>query len=79
MYRLVCSDINKPLPLLCFLTLPSSPAALGFRGDRQKCRLMWLIEERTLPVFNDMVAKEMASYKGNQQTLYHLINTLPPN
>ena len=36
----------------------------GSRGDRQKTRLMWLIEERTLPVFNDMVAKEMASYKG---------------
>ena len=25
---------------------------------------MWLIEEKTLPVFNDMVAKEMASLKG---------------
>jgi ferredoxin-nitrite reductase len=37
---------------------------VGARGDRQKTRLMWLIEEKTLPVFTDMVAQELASYKG---------------
>lgn len=36
----------------------------GSRGDRQKTRLMWLIETKTLPVFIDMVAAQMASYKG---------------
>ena len=36
----------------------------GARGDRQKTRLMWLIEEKTLPVFTDMLAQELATYKG---------------
>ena len=36
----------------------------GFRGDRQKTRLMWLIETKGLDVFNAMVATEMASIRG---------------
>lgn len=36
----------------------------GARGDRQKTRLMWLIESKTVEVFKDMVGAEMALYKG---------------
>jgi ferredoxin-nitrite reductase len=36
----------------------------GARGDRQKTRLMWLIESKGLDVFNEMVSTEMASIRG---------------
>ena len=36
----------------------------GARGDRQKARLMWLIEEKGMETFRDMVAKEIATYKN---------------
>ena len=36
----------------------------GFRGDRQKTRLMWLIETKTVEVFSEMVATEMAAIRG---------------
>ena len=36
----------------------------GFRGDRQKTRLMWLVETKTVEVFSEMVAAEMASIRG---------------
>jgi len=31
----------------------------GFRGDRQKTRLMWLVETKTVEVFHEMVEAEM--------------------
>lgn len=37
---------------------------MGARGDRQKARLMWLIEAQGLDAFVSNVAAEMSSYKG---------------
>jgi sulfite reductase beta subunit-like hemoprotein len=37
---------------------------MGARGDRQKTRLMWLIEEMGLENFKETVRKELASYKN---------------
>jgi ferredoxin-nitrite reductase len=39
---------------------------VGARGDRQKARLMWLIEENGLDVFKSMVGQEMAKYKKKE-------------
>jgi len=36
----------------------------GPRGDRQKTRLMWLVEQMGMPAFRDAVEKEMRAYKG---------------
>lgn len=37
---------------------------MGSRGDRQKTRLIWLIEELGLDKFKELVAQEMAVLKG---------------
>jgi len=37
---------------------------MGSRGDRQKTRLMWLIEEMGMDKFRDTVASDMAALKG---------------
>eukprot|EP01038_Epipyxis_sp_PR26KG_P005178 gene5178-7205_t len=37
---------------------------LGARGDRQKTRLMWLIESMGLDVFKEAVAAEMSEYRS---------------
>jgi ferredoxin-nitrite reductase len=39
---------------------------MGARKDRQKARLMWLIEEMGMDSFKEMVRKEMSEYKGSE-------------
>lgn len=44
----------------------------GARGDRQKTRLMWLIESKTIEVFSEMIQQEMAVQMANPSYKFEL-------